>query len=245
MTSCTRQVVMGFDNKPYRTPEKYDRLTEPGVNEALANTEKRHTAHTEPVLVRLKGFELYVDPAVFNPAFSNIGDLLSDNQNVQPGEIVLDMGTGTGFQALVASRYAALVVATDRQPEAVACARKNVRLNKLEQRIDVRQGDLFAALGRERFDRVLFNVPFVPWKPETPWQDANSDLEHRSLTAFVEGLSDRLQAGACAVITFSDAGDIPYLHHLCEANGYAHRVVAQRAVEGVGYFVYELRSLAA
>ena len=70
------------------------------------------------------------------------------------------MGTGSGVCAVFAARHAHRVVAVDINPGAVRCAALNALLNHVEARIEVRQGDLFAPVARERFDLVLFNPPF-------------------------------------------------------------------------------------
>ncbi len=61
--------------------------------------------------------------------------------------------------------YARRVVAVDINPAAVRCAQINALLNQLEQRIEVRRGDLFAPVAGERFDLVLFNPPFLRGAP--------------------------------------------------------------------------------
>ena len=55
---------------------------------------------------------------------------------IPPGSIVLDMGTGSGVGAVFAARNAARVVAVDVNPEAVRCARINVLLHHIEDRVD-------------------------------------------------------------------------------------------------------------
>lgn len=77
----------------------------------------------------------------------------------------LDLGCGAGACALVLSRCAARVVATDINPRAAALARLNVTFNAIGN-VDVREGDLFAPVAGERFDLVASQPPFVP-KPES------------------------------------------------------------------------------
>jgi release factor glutamine methyltransferase len=64
------------------------------------------------------------------------------------------------------------VVAVDISPEAVRCARINVLLNRVEDRVEVRCGDLFEPVCGERFDLVLFNPPFYAGTPRELWEFA-------------------------------------------------------------------------
>jgi ribosomal protein L11 methyltransferase len=69
---------------------------------------------------------------------------------------VLDVGTGTGILALAAARLGAEVLAIDVDPEAVAAALENVRLNSLMDRIWV-EGTPLTSL-RQRFALILANI---------------------------------------------------------------------------------------
>jgi ribosomal protein L11 methyltransferase len=68
----------------------------------------------------------------------------------------LDVGTGTGILALTAARYGAEVLAIDLDPEAVAAALENVRLNHLLDRVWVEATPL-ASL-RQQFGLILANI---------------------------------------------------------------------------------------
>jgi ribosomal protein L11 methyltransferase len=69
---------------------------------------------------------------------------------------VLDVGTGTGILALAAARLGATVLAIDLDPEAVAAALENVRLNQLLDRVWVEETPL-ASL-RQQFGLILANI---------------------------------------------------------------------------------------
>ncbi|MGO8760959.1 MAG: 50S ribosomal protein L11 methyltransferase [Desulfobaccales bacterium] len=69
---------------------------------------------------------------------------------------VLDVGTGTGILALTAARYGAEVLAIDLDPEAVAAALENVRLNNLIDRVWVEETPLTAL--RQQFGLILANI---------------------------------------------------------------------------------------
>ena len=67
---------------------------------------------------------------------------------------ILDLGTGSGIGALFAARAGCLVTAVDINPEAVRCARINALMNRLEERVQVLEGDLFAPVAGRRSDRA-------------------------------------------------------------------------------------------
>jgi ribosomal protein L11 methyltransferase len=69
---------------------------------------------------------------------------------------VLDVGTGTGILALAAARRGAEVLAIDLDPEAVAAALENVRLNNLIERVWVEETPL-ASL-RQQFGLIMANI---------------------------------------------------------------------------------------
>ncbi|MCW2666407.1 MAG: Transferase [Frankiales bacterium] len=71
----------------------------------------------------------------------------------------LDLGAGAGVQALLAEDHSSEVVATDRNPRAVAHTRLAAALNGVQ--IDAREGDLLEPVAGERFDLVVSNPPFV------------------------------------------------------------------------------------
>ena len=72
----------------------------------------------------------------------------------------LDMGTGSGVQALLLSRHADEVVATDVNPRALDFAAFNAALNDVTT-IDFRRGSLFEPVAGEQFDLVVSNPPYV------------------------------------------------------------------------------------
>jgi SAM-dependent methyltransferase len=72
---------------------------------------------------------------------------------------VLDLGAGCGIQALLASRHAGRVVASDLNPRAVRIAAFNAAFNNVE--VECVHGDLFEPVRGQRFDLVVSNPPFV------------------------------------------------------------------------------------
>jgi tRNA1(Val) A37 N6-methylase TrmN6 len=80
---------------------------------------------------------------------------------------VLDLGSGIGSVATIAAwrLTGARVVTVEVQAESVALARRSMRFNGLEHRVDVRCGDFRDArtfASGERFDLVLGSPPYFP-----------------------------------------------------------------------------------
>jgi SAM-dependent methyltransferase len=72
----------------------------------------------------------------------------------------LDLGTGCGYLALLAAAQSQHVLATDVNPRAVAMARFNALLNRVDN-VECAVGNLFEPAGDGRFDLIVSNPPFV------------------------------------------------------------------------------------
>ena len=92
----------------------------------------------------------------------------------EPVSRALDLGTGCGIQALLVSRHAGEVVATDVSARALAFAELNARLNGVSN-VTFRQGSMFEPVADEAFDLIVSNPPFVI----TPRVDGVTAYEYR------------------------------------------------------------------
>lgn len=72
----------------------------------------------------------------------------------------LDLGTGSGVQALLASRHAGRVVGVDVNPRALAIAAANARGNGIAN-VEWREGNWLEPVAGERFNLVVANPPYV------------------------------------------------------------------------------------
>lgn len=84
-----------------------------------------------------------------------------------PVACALDVGTGSGVQALYLARHCARVTATDVSRRALGFARFNSALNARAggpfagRELDLRHGNLLEPVAGERFELVVSNPPFV------------------------------------------------------------------------------------
>jgi HemK-related putative methylase len=181
-------------------------------------------------LERVLDMRIMVIPGVANPNLLRTGAFFAsriDARLIGAGTSVLDMGTGSGVCALFAARHARRVVAVDISAAAVRCARLNAVLNHLDDRIDIRHGDLFTPLADERFDLVLFNPPFLLGDPkddrDAAWR--SSDAARR----FAAGLGDHLEPGGTALLLLSSFGDAcTFFESELRAYGFGLDVFARR-----------------
>jgi release factor glutamine methyltransferase len=169
----------------------------------------QHRRHDRLVLEPGLGFPLVVLPGVFNPTlFLTTGVVVKHlaDHPLPAGCSVLDLGTGSGALAVCAARTAGRVVATDVNPEAVRCARLNLLLNRVDDRSEVRHGDLFEPVAGERFDRVLCNPPFFRGSPGSDLERAfrADDFAERFAAALPQHLTD----DGCALVVLSSDGDV-------------------------------------
>jgi ribosomal protein L3 glutamine methyltransferase len=122
--------------------------------------------------IYMRGLPFYVDERSIVPR-SFIGELLDSHFGGEDGASLisdpvevtslLDLCTGSGCLAILAARHFpnAAIDAVDISKDALAVAARNVGDHGLEDRITLHQGDLFAPLGKKRYDLIISNPPYV------------------------------------------------------------------------------------
>ena len=78
----------------------------------------------------------------------------------RPIDSALDLGSGSGFQALIAAGHSRHVVAVDINPRALRYTQFNALLSA-RPNIEVREGSLFEPVRAETFDLIVSNPPYV------------------------------------------------------------------------------------
>jgi ribosomal protein L3 glutamine methyltransferase len=121
--------------------------------------------------IYMRGLPFYVDERTIVPR-SFIGELLDSHFGGEdasligdPAEVtsVLDLCTGSGCLAILAARHFpnAAIDAVEISKDALAVAARNVGDHGLEDRVTLHRGDLFAVLGKKRYDLIISNPPYV------------------------------------------------------------------------------------
>ena len=116
--------------------------------------------------------------------------LLSDFVQARPGAVVLDLGTGTGILPILLSdkTQAAHLVGLEIQPGSADMASRSVRMNHLEEKIEIIQGDIREADGifaPASFDIIVTNPPYMAGGHGlTGTDDAKTIARHEVLCSF-------------------------------------------------------------
>ena len=136
---------------------------------------------------------------IYGPSF--FSTFLLENTEVKKGETVLDMGTGSGIQAIYAAENASHVLAVDITERAIKNTLLNAKRHGVEDKISVRKSDLFNNISPdEKFDVIISNIPF-PWdeKSQGHWKlqerffnDVGKHLNPDGRIYFLSGLLDNL-----------------------------------------------------
>lgn len=120
----------------------------------------------------IHGIPFYVDERVIVPR-SYIGELMFSGifggdeapliEDVNSVTSVLDLCTGSGCLAIIAAGIfpTAEVDAADLSPDALEVARINVEEHGLEDRVNLLEGNLFAAAEGRTYDLIISNPPYV------------------------------------------------------------------------------------
>ncbi|MGH8201863.1 MAG: methyltransferase [Steroidobacteraceae bacterium] len=167
-----------------------------------------HEWRTKGIAIAAVGGRIHPHYGVFAPIRSEYVDLVATVPLPDFGSlsgVAFDIGTGTGvLAAVLARRGVRRVVATDRDPRALACARENLEHLGLAAQVEVVQADLFPE-GRAAL--VVCNPPWVPARPSSAIEHGIYDPESRMLREFVGALPAHLEPGGEGWVLLSDLAE--------------------------------------
>jgi release factor glutamine methyltransferase len=145
----------------------------------------------EPRTFSYLGMTIVVPPDVMpvTPVSHLLGEAVL--AETREGDRVLDMGTGSGVNAVLAASKATEVLAVDINPKAVDAAQANAERNGMADRVQVRHSDVFSAVD-DRFDLIIFDPPFRWFAPRDLLEAAMADEDYHSLTTFFRQAREHL-----------------------------------------------------
>ena len=189
------------------------------------------------------GLTLEVPPQVMpvTPLSSLLGKAVLEE--VQESDRVLDMGTGSGANAILAASKATDVVAVDINPESLEASRANAIANGVAERIDVHYSDVFSNVDG-KFDLVIFDPPSRWFPARELLEMASTDQDYRALTQFIRNVRNYLRPDGRILLFFGTHGDLAYLLSTITDAGLRAKVIAHkdRIKEGrrLDYFTFRI-----
>lgn len=161
------------------------------------------------------------------------------------GKSVIEIGCGRGMASLNAAKNGAIeVFGVDISPEAVACANKNAKLNKLSNARFV-VSDLFGnILKNKKFDVILFNPPYLP---TGQIDKLNGPLNHafdggkdgrKVLDVFLPQFDKYLKGGGCLLLVQSDLNGPIKTKRKLKKLGYEVEVVLKESFFFESVYIY-------
>lgn len=167
-------------------------------------------------------------PTVYEPAEDSrlLAEAIVDR--IDADERVLEVGTGSGYVAArIAEETGARVVGSDINPEACRRAR--------EEGVEAVRGNLTDPFGRDSFEVVCFNPPYLPTPPEEEWDDP---LEHalsggedgrRVIRPFLADVGRVLRPDGRVYLLVSTLTDIDAVAELAAEAGMETREIAEES----------------
>ncbi len=110
------------------------------------------------------GYKIIQNPHKF--CFGMDSVLLCDFVRTKKNDLVIDFGCGNGVICilLAAKKLSKKIIGVEIQEDVADLARRNVLMNKLENKIEIMHADIkniFEMLGKEKFDVVVTNPPYM------------------------------------------------------------------------------------
>ncbi len=192
-----------------------------------------------PHKVQVLGKTYEISKEVFNPKYYYTSKFMAKHINVKPDDVVLDMGTGSGVQAITAGQTASKVVAIDINHIAVRFARKNVRANGLENIISVMEGDLFSPLNQQHaFSVILFTPPYLEGTPKTDFEHALFDSDKELIGRFFKEAKDFIKPDGYVQMIYSSIAEPDRVLKISRQLGWNHRLIAQEKTFTENFLIY-------
>ena len=179
-----------------------------------------------------KGIALEIPPAVFHPGFFYSTKILlrylKHKQLLQ--KTFLELGAGSGLISIYAAQKGAHVTATDINPVAIDCIRKNARLNHVS--FSIINSDLFKQIPRQSFDMVVINPPYYKKDPvsnvDYAWYCGENGEYFENL---FKDLEKYMHEHTEVFMVLCDGCDMQMIHQFAIQNGFTmHSVYTKNTI---------------
>ena len=119
--------------------------------------------------------------------------MLANFAAVKKGDLVVDFGTGTGvIPVIIAGKtQAAKIIGIEVQKDMVDMARRSIRMNRLEERVSIMEGDIKEAaslLSEGTADLVVSNPPYIDYGHGLKNPDSSKAIARHEILCTLEDI---------------------------------------------------------
>ncbi len=151
---------------------------------------------------------------------------------------VLDMGTGSGIQAIEAAKNSSLVIAADINDEAIEYAKKEAENTN---NIKFVKTDLFSNLQnyKNSFDTIIFNPPYLPDDERAKDIALDGGKEGYELTEkFFNKVNDYLKEDGKILLVFSSLTNKEKIDGIIKKNHFRKKLIDSKKMFFEEFYVY-------
>lgn len=184
----------------------------------------------KPYFVRVLNKKFIVLPGVFSPKYFNDTELFAKHLPMRKDQDVLEIGPGAGvISVFFALKGAKKVLAIDINPKAIKNTKENIKLHKLENKIEVRKGNLYSPIKKgEKFDTIFWNTPFgfITKRKLSNLEKAVYDPNYKSIEKFIKESKKYLKKDGKLFMGFSSTlGEMELIKKFIKEAGMGFRKI--------------------
>ncbi len=181
---------------------------------------------------------LYKKGDIYEPGDDSY--LLAEQVAKHAAGACLDIGTGTGIQAIAASKRCRVVIAADINPEAVKYAEKTAKKGNIHffvsdmfSGVNDRREEIQRLIGKEtlKFDTIVFNPPYLPDEPLA--RDVALDGGRKGyelLERFLREVGEYLEENGKVLFVFSSLTNEADVNRVLEEQGFEWKLLATKRI---------------
>lgn len=170
--------------------ERNEMQFEKYINELIKGVPLQYITNNQEFM----GMNFYVDENVLIPRPDTeilVEEVIKESKIKQKKLQILDMCTGSGAIAISLAKYIenCSVIAVDISELALKIARKNAKINKVLEKIEFIQSNMFENIKNRKFDILVSNPPYIE---TNVIENLNKDVKNEPIIA-LDGGKDGLE----------------------------------------------------